>query len=321
MTNVPKTDEVMSMISVVLKSALEDILGAFSLDENMDVESTRLEGVAKYFEGNPVNDIMTLNLELATGTVTLEDIQTKLEAAVKEYQEFLVKEPSVEPEVEKEETLEDFVSKILKDLPLESPEYAEMFGKHLQKGIEKLQSRSGRAEFYVDSEGEEKWGTISKRDGRVHVTLAGKEYVFPEEKTHTAFTTVTPEGFSGHYDEDQEDRDEEEREREETEAEDREREEADGIAAMKEESARALEKESMKTLQSVSVGPGPEELAVLDALELRLNAVKRFSQTDLELIRYWLRRQPDASELEIDSLPDEGLALIWRQIQFLRNMG
>lgn len=61
-------------------------------------------------------------------------------------------------------------------------------------------------------------------------------------------------------------------------------------------------------------------MANMELIEEELKGKTEFSQADLYLIRYYLKRQPYTSDFTVEGLSDRGLELAWKKIQYIRNI-
>jgi hypothetical protein len=61
-------------------------------------------------------------------------------------------------------------------------------------------------------------------------------------------------------------------------------------------------------------------MANMELIEEELKGKTEFSQADLYLIRYYLKRQPYNADFTVEGLSDRGLELAWKRIQWVKNI-
>jgi len=248
-------------------------------DENMEVGA--LGSVDEYFEDSPVSDYVDAVINLASGKGTIEDVQKAIDN-IKE------KETTKAPE-----SVGEFAGRVVEslDFPEDEEEYKKAFQKNLERAIETLQTCNGRAEFYVDVNGDTLEGRMASEGKTVSIIINGEQFILnygldieedEEDCTGEEATCTNPDCCMAdqEYDEDEEEEDYED-------------DLYDYVVSVDEDYYKVVNE-------------------VMKEIEDSLAHVTEFTGKDIELIRYYLKHVPFNNE-DIDSLSDKAVILAFKR--------
>lgn len=237
--------------------------------------------------------------DLSTGNASLEDdfVVGEVKYAIEQLNKVLVAaNGSGEPVKCEKETLGEYIQRVTESFEFAHETIKDMWAKSFEEAIKILENRRGRAGCIIPTVDGMITGELNLNSSRITFVVGEEEFVYEKYEDNVREDT-------------EENKDYEEEERwEEAES------PCDSCNCV------AFCQDEMTLLEYVKEREdhaGDTTHTNLKLIEDHLDARLAFDADDYELIRHYLKHNPNTSVHEVDALSDRGLFLAWRAHQYL----
>lgn len=249
-------------------------------DENLDLEKTKLPNIDGLFEGHPVNEFVNAIIDFAAGNGKSEQIASAAKKLAA-YQQ------GEENPVEKKETLDEFVSRVVDSLDLVDSMYAESFKHELKAAINTLEDRAGYAHFSVYTKTGLKAGKLNMSNETIFIVVDNKEFTFDKAVEEESVEEDCCENYDS----------------------------SDYYTTGYQEPTSLYE-----YINLVDNEYAEEVKANLEAIEDHMDGTDVWGEEEYGLVRYYLKHLPNNSDYDIDMLSDRAVFLAWQQHKYIRTI-
>ncbi|QFP93395.1 UNVERIFIED_ORG: hypothetical protein Xoosp15_130 [Xanthomonas phage Xoo-sp15] len=240
--------------------------------------------------------------DLATSATNLESdyVVGNIKYAIEQLSKVLkAAEGSGEPVKEKKETLGEFIKRVTDSFEFAHESIKDLWAQGFEEAIKILENKRGYAGCLIPVVSGTIKGQLNVTSDRITFVAGEEEFVFEKYEADDR----AEEEDNSDYEEEDEGRWEEE----ESPC------ESCGCVAFCHEETTLLE--YIKEQESAK---GDLTFTNLNLIEDHLQAKSEFDADDLELVRYYLKANPNASSHEVDSLSDYALRLAWNATLYLK---
>lgn len=239
--------------------------------------------------------------DLATSATNLESdyVVGNIKYAIEQLSRVLkAAEGEQEPVKCEKETLDEFIQRVTDSFEFAHETIREMWLQGFEEAIKVLENKRGYAGCLIPA-------TSGMIQGKLHVTSERITFVAGEEE-------FVYEKHEANSRDEEDDADYEEEEEERWEESESPCESCNCVAFCQDEMTLL---EFIKEQESAK---GDLTFANLSLIEDHLTGKKEFGADDYELVRYYLKANPNASSHEVDSLSDNALRLAWSATLYLK---
>jgi len=283
-------------------------------DEDLKAKKGKIKPAGEYFDNSVKSDYVDFKL-----TSLLDKPENVYDRLVKDTQDYVdafseIFGTLLDRDTEEEEdgvpvaTIEDYVGYVIDNLGFNNSEedYKEKFKGELKKAVETVREGVGIAHFFVIIDGETKQGSIAFEGDTVVIEVDGTEYQFTEPDDLPRYLGI--------YDEEDDDDDEEPscgcNDYSDCYCEDLDEEEESGILTIWEDGELIFSGSDLHNkVEDFDETVTHENINLMEEIEKELRNKNSYTDSEIELMRFYLKKLPFNSEYDIEELSDRAVVL------------